>query len=144
VTIVAHYDAGKRGKGSVGPSACGAIVCFEDEIVERTEFLGETTVNAAEWSGLLLTLRIVLEHDADEELQIFSDSLLVVMQALGKWRVKEPRLVPYRSEARRLASMIKDRGCIVKICHVPREMNGVADALVRKILDEHVRQYRKR
>ncbi|MBV8354527.1 MAG: reverse transcriptase-like protein, partial [Candidatus Eremiobacteraeota bacterium] len=61
------------------------------------------------------------------------DSELVVRQLDGRYRVKQPHLVPLYNRARSLLR----RFAHAEIGHVPRRENKVADALVNRILDAH-------
>lgn len=88
------------------------------------------TNNVAEYTALIEALTIALEEGASE-IAIASDSLLLVQQMLGKYRVKHPNLVPLYGKARILAS----RFARFSIRHVYREENRVADALANDAMD---------
>ena len=66
------------------------------------------------------------------ELEVISDSELMVKQMLGVYRVKNPGLQPLFEEARRLADQIGR----VTFEHVRREFNQDADRLANEAMDE--------
>ncbi len=136
----AFFDAGKRRKGATGPAACGAILYIDGKLAEaKTEFLGVTTNNVAEWCGFLLALEIANKHlSSGDSLKVYGDSKLVVQQALGKWRTRD-HLKSYYGAWRMLVVALSTRGIKVEVSHIPREQNEEADDLVRKFLDEHMR-----
>ncbi|MBV8150311.1 MAG: ribonuclease HI family protein [Candidatus Eremiobacteraeota bacterium] len=125
-------DGGSR--GNPGPGAYGAVLIDENGGILREigAFLGTTTNNVAEWSGLVAGLEGALELGVDA-IVVRLDSELVVRQLDGRYRVKQPHLVPLYNRARSLLR----RFAHAEIGHVPRRENKVADALVNRILDAH-------
>lgn len=99
--------------------------------IESVKYLGEATNNVAEYEGLMLGMRMALGYGVDD-LQLISDSKLVVEQVLGVWQVKEPRLKILCAEAREMATQFLK----CEILHVAREENVAADKLVTDLLDE--------
>jgi len=93
-------------------------------------FLGVTTNNVAEYGGLLEALRLALEEGVTD-IDISSDSQLLVQQMLGNYRVKHPNLKPLFEEARRLAARFER----FAIRHVYRNENKVADGLANEAID---------
>lgn len=132
--IFAHADGGSR--GNPGPSASGFTLNDEDSgslLEEGGEYLGITTNNQAEYHAL----KMVLEHSlkyGPERLTVHMDSLLVVNQLNGIYRVKNRDLWPVHQSIKELASKIKS----VSFLYIPREQNKLADAIVNKILDNHI------
>ncbi|MFH1834545.1 MAG: Nif3-like dinuclear metal center hexameric protein [bacterium] len=126
-------DGGSR--GNPGPSAIGVVL--EDgsgtvlDSVSRV--IGVATNNVAEYRALLTGLQMA-ERSGGRELDVFSDSELLVKQMRGDYRVKNEGLKPLHEEARRLVAGF-DR---VSIRHVGREENARADGLVNQALDEAV------
>ena len=100
------------------------------EIIEICGFLGTTTNNVAEYSGLLEALAVARAEGAGE-VDIISDSLLLVNQMLGKFRVKHPNLIPLYNKARRLASSFAS----FSIRHTLRAGNKEADRLANLAID---------
>ena len=120
----AHVDGAAR--GNPGPAGAGVHVEAEPELPEEEHFeaLGKTTNNVAEYRALLLALRRAEERGATE-VSIASDSLLLVEQMRGRYRVKAPHLQPLFAEALARAKRFRR----FAIAHVPREKNKKADRL---------------
>jgi ribonuclease HI len=135
--VDAYFDAGKRRKGSVGPTACGAVIYVDGEWAQSShEYLGITTVNVGEWSGLILALEMAREIcEPGDKLRVFSDSKLVVMQINNKWRTRD-HLRQFYVSAALLIREIEARYIKVSVSHIPREQNWEADRIVRILLDE--------
>ena len=123
-------DGGSR--GNPGPGACAAVF-FEGSgaiICEEGKYLGRCTNNFAEYHGLRLALSAAAGLGA-QELEIFSDSELLVRQFSGQYRVKDANLARIMAEIRTAAAVFKK----VSLAHVPRAQNADADRLVNQILD---------
>ncbi len=113
-------------RGNPGPAGAGVYVMAEGEqpAEELFEPLGHATNNVAEYRALLLALRRAAQRGASE-VSIVSDSLLLVQQMLGRFRVKAPHLQPLYADALRLAKGFRR----FAIEHVRREGNKKADRL---------------
>jgi ribonuclease HI len=124
VRFRAFIDGAAR--GNPGPAGAGVYVSAEGEqpAEELFEALGHATNNVAEYRALLLALRRAVERGASE-VSIVSDSLLLVQQMLGRFRVKAPHLQTLYGDALRLAKGFRR----FAIAHVPREDNKKADRL---------------
>jgi len=123
-------DGGAR--GNPGPAAYGYVLEAEDGTVldARGETIGVATNNVAEYEGLIAGLRRAVELAIDE-LEIVSDSELIVRQMTGEYKVKNEALRALKEEAEDLA----DRLAKVKFTSVRREHNELADKLVNEALD---------
>ena len=86
--------------------------------------LGKATNNVAEYNGLLAALRWAQEHGVSR-LHIRADSLLLVEQMRGNFRVKNQGLQLLYREAQQLAGQVG----VVTYEHVRRELNKDADRL---------------
>jgi ribonuclease HI len=129
--FTAHIDGGAR--GNPGPAGWGAwIRSDEGEPVELCGALPHATNNVAEYQGLLSALRWCRDHGATE-VHIKSDSLLLVQQMRGVYKVKNEGLKPLHGEARLLAHEIGR----VTYEHVRREFNKEADRLANQAMDEN-------
>jgi phosphoribosyl 1,2-cyclic phosphate phosphodiesterase len=95
-----------------------------------SEALGRQTNNVAEYTGLLRALALAEELGA-EELTLLLDSMLIVEQLRGRWRVKDAKLAPLHAEA--IARLGRFRRWSAR--HVPRSENRAADALANEALD---------
>ncbi len=100
------------------------------EVIEISGFLGTTTNNVAEYSGLLEALETARSEGADD-LEIISDSELLVKQMLGAYRVKHPNLIPMHREAKALAQKFGR----FSIRHTLRAGNKDADRLANEAVD---------
>src|SRR4051812_43476215 len=100
--IVAYIDGGAR--GNPGPAGFGVRIERADGIVveEFSESIGIATNNVAEYRGLLAALEWARVHGA-RAVRVRSDSLLLVQQMLGNYKVKHPGLQPLHATARLLA-----------------------------------------
>jgi probable phosphoglycerate mutase len=96
----------------------------------RGETIGVATNNVAEYRGLLAGLAKALELGVTE-LEVVSDSELVVRQMTGEYKVKNEALRELSREALRLARNL-DR---VSYTAVRRAHNELADRLVNEALD---------
>jgi ribonuclease HI len=127
-------DGGSR--GNPGPSAVGVLV--EDQqgntLATVSRGIGVTTNNVAEYQALLAALEKAQELGATE-VEVISDSELLVRQMLGQYRVKNAGLQPLFSEAKRKAGGFAR----FSIKHTGREHNAKADGLVNHALDEQQR-----
>jgi ribonuclease HI len=128
--ILAYVDGGSR--GNPGPAGFGVRLEHEDGtmIGEFHQSIGTATNNVAEYRGLIAALQYAVDHGY-RDLLVRSDSLLLVMQMLGRYRVKHPGLQPLHAEARALASRL-DR---VGYEHVGRNSNRHADRLANEAMD---------
>ncbi len=129
-SATANIDGGSR--GNPGPAGYGVRIEREDgTVVELKESLAMATNNVAEYKGLLAALRWAVEHGVSA-LLVRSDSLLLVNQMRGTYRVKSPGLQPLYEDARGLVRQIGR----VKFEHVRRELNKDADRLANEAMDE--------
>lgn len=129
-TFVLYTDGGSR--GNPGPAAAGFVLQDSaGEIVSRAGlYLGRATNNVAEYRAVIAGLEEATRREA-ASLIIRSDSELLVRQLNGRYRVKSPDLKPLFEHARRLIGQISK----VKIEHIYREANTLADGLVNRALD---------
>lgn len=127
--MVAWIDGGSR--GNPGVSGCGVVLQLPDGVVERhTLFLGEATNNVAEYTALLAALTRARELGADE-IQVRTDSELMVKQLDGRYRVRAAHLVPYWRHAKALLAGFPT----ATVVHVRREQNRAADRLANQAMD---------
>jgi ribonuclease H / adenosylcobalamin/alpha-ribazole phosphatase len=137
--VVVWTDGGAR--GNPGPAGYGAVVATPagEVLAELAEGIGWATNNVAEYRGVIAGLRRAKELGA-RRVRVRADSLLVVNQQKGLWKVKNAALRPLSDEAAQLA-----RGFDRVIWeHVPRERNRRADALANRAMDDQGRVDRPR
>lgn len=130
-TFTTHIDGGAR--GNPGPAGWGVVVRNEaNEIVaELCGALPHSTNNVAEYSGLLAALDWCRDHGATS-VHVKSDSLLLVQQMKGVYKVKNEGLKPLYGRARLLSHEIGR----VTFEHVRREFNKDADRLANLAMDQ--------
>ncbi|MFE5210162.1 bifunctional RNase H/acid phosphatase [Streptomyces sp. NPDC056600] len=140
--FVIEADGGSR--GNPGPAGYGAVVADAvtgEVLAETAEYLGVTTNNVAEYSGLVAGLRAVRELAAAESasggevsVRVRMDSKLVVEQMSGRWKIKHPGLAPLAEEARGVLP-----GGNVTYEWIPRKENKRADRLANEAMDAGAR-----
>jgi ribonuclease HI len=123
-------DGGAR--GNPGPAAFGYVLETEDGTIlaAHGERIGVATNNVAEYSALVAGLERALELGVDD-LEVVSDSELLVKQMTGEYRVKNEALKELNERASRLARRVGR----VDYTAVRREHNELADRLVNEALD---------
>lgn len=120
----AYIDGAAR--GNPGPAGAGVYVEAEGDRPAREIFeaLGKATNNVAEYRALLLAL-LHAEEAGAKEVEIRSDSRLLVEQFSGHYRMKAKHLKPLLAEALERAKRFRR----FSIIHVPRAENKRADRL---------------
>jgi len=128
--MIVNIDGGSR--GNPGPAGYGARFASPDGTVvaELREAIGVATNNVAEYRGLLAALRYAVDHGY-ADLTVRSDSLLLVCQMRGEYKVKNPGLQTLHAEARRFVAQLGR----VRFEHVRREWNADADRLANEAMD---------
>jgi ribonuclease H / adenosylcobalamin/alpha-ribazole phosphatase len=123
-------DGGAR--GNPGPAAYGYVLETDEGTVlaAHGETIGVATNNVAEYSALVAGLEKAAELGVDE-LEVISDSELLVNQMRGAWKVKNESLRALWREASRLATRFET----ITYSAVRREHNELADRLVNEALD---------
>jgi ribonuclease HI len=95
------------------------------------------TNNVAEYTALIMALKKVLELGLQHsQIEVKSDSQLIVNQSTGKWQVNSALLQPLNYEARQLLSQLGD----LRIQWVPREQNEEADALTKGAYEAYIQR----
>ena len=132
--VVAIYcDGGAR--GNPGPAAIGAVVLDPTtspptRLTTVSERIGVATSNVAEYRAMIAGLEAARAFPA-RSVQVRADSMLVIRQLEGKWRVKQEHLRPLHARALELLASYEH----VDLAHVPRDENADADLLVNAALD---------
>jgi ribonuclease HI len=123
-------DGGAR--GNPGPAAYGYVLEAEDGTVlaAHGEAIGTATNNVAEYRALVAGLEKAVELHVDE-VEVVSDSELLVKQMRGEYKVKNAALRELSEAAADLARQLRS----VRYTAVRREHNELADQLVNEALD---------
>ena len=128
--LTIHTDGASR--GNPGPAAFGYVIEKEGFApIEEGDVLGEMSNNQAEYTALIRGLQHALQLGAEHEVQVFSDSELMVKQINGVYRVKKAELRELCSRAKELMKQLAK----VQVLHVRREENKRADELCNEALD---------
>jgi len=130
--VTIFSDGGSR--GNPGPSAAGFVVLDSSQqvIAQGGEYLGITTNNQAEYHGVRIGLEKAIELKF-KRVDFKIDSMLVVNQMKGYYKIKNRELWPVHERIRELMKQFDK----VTFNHVAREFNQLADGMVNKTLDEH-------
>jgi probable phosphoglycerate mutase len=130
--VIVEADGGSR--SNPGPAGYGAAVRDADtgEVLrEVAAGIGVASNNVAEYRGLIAGLQAALDVGA-EEVDVRMDSLLVVNQMSGVWKVKHEAMKPLASEAAALVRRFRR----VTFRHIRRELNSHADRLANEAMDD--------
>ena len=133
--LIAYIDGGAR--GNPGPAGYGVRIERSDGtlVEELSESIGVATNNVAEYRGLIAALTWARSRGL-KALHVRSDSLLLVQQMLGNYKVKHAGLQPLYAKAKLFAHDIGR----VTYEHVRREANAHADRLANTAMDEAARE----
>ncbi|MEX2054334.1 MAG: ribonuclease HI family protein [Candidatus Colwellbacteria bacterium] len=128
--LIIYTDGGSR--GNPGPAAIGTVVGDK----EYCESIGHATNNVAEYSAVIFALKKAKQLlggvRADQtEVEVITDSQLLVNQLNGEFKIKDVNLQPLFIEIWNLKQDFKD----IEFTHVTRDKNRRADKLVNKALD---------
>ncbi len=128
--FIVYTDGGAR--GNPGPGAVGVIVKDKNGKVvkEIGKFIGKATNNEAEYKAVMEGLKTCAKSGA-ENLDFYIDSLLVVNQLNGDFKVKDKKIRTFWNEVKTLEKNFKE----VSYTHIPRTKNFQADRIVNDVLD---------
>ena len=120
-------------KGNPGPAAIGATLkdSHGKLVASISQVIGITTNNVAEYQALIATLEKALKLGA-KEIEVRSDSELMIRQLGGRYKIKSAALAPLYQKAARLLGQFE----AVKITHIPRELNAEADKLANQAIKQ--------
>lgn len=138
-TAKMYTDGGSR--NNPGHSACAYVICdMDDNVVEKSGYyMGIATNNQAEYYGMIKGLERARDLGINE-VNINSDSQLVVNQMNGFYKVKNQELAPLHQQLKELAESFEK----VTFSYVPRELNKLADKEVNRILDSQERAHQSK
>ncbi len=119
-------------RGNPGPAGIGVVIRNDEKILaEVSDYIGKTTNNVAEYMALIRGLEEALDME-ERNIEIFSDSELLVKQMNGEYKVKDDGLIPLYYHAKSLTRKFKH----CRIHHIIREENKLADKLANQGIDE--------
>ena len=123
-----HVYIDGASSGNPGESGAG-IVGFNEsghELFRESIYLGHMTNNMAEYEALVRALTKAHQLSI-KSLCIYSDSLLVVNQVTGKYKIKNPELLKYAQTAKTIIRYFNS----FTLEYIPREKNRLADKIAR-------------
>lgn len=131
--IEAYFDGCCEPKNPGGNMGFGAVIfCDGAKCLELSQWAKEdpkNSNNVAEYQSFGWVVKKILEFAKEgDEIKVFGDSKLVVNQMNGEWKIKEGLYSKYALKAKEIVKEIRSK-CLLVIEWIPREKNGLADAL---------------
>ncbi len=131
--LIIYTDGASR--GNPGHASFGFTISDENGrlLYEEGKYIGVTTNNVAEYTGVLEALKYTKKKFGNQKLEIelYADSKLVVEQLSGRYKVKSPHLKPIIEQIKILSLELGG----TTHGHVPRSGNCEADRLANLALD---------
>ncbi len=142
-----YCDGGSR--SNPGPSGLGVagydtdVDGHKECIFEKGIFIENCSNNFAEYLALREALNYPLVSD-DKNIEVYSDSKLIVEQVSGRWKVKSNDLKELAQSAITRVQELRKHGVQVTITWIPREKNVHADSLANLAMDrKSTAEYRR-
>ena len=137
--LVINTDGASR--GNPAKASYGFVIKVKDGAIlhEEGQAIGINTNNVAEYSGVLRALEYVKDHygkKAPHQIEVVADSLLIISQLTGKFKIKHPGLIPLFKAIKNLEPELGT----VTYRHVLRKDNFLADRLANIALDEEAKK----
>ncbi|MFA5406023.1 MAG: ribonuclease HI family protein [Candidatus Nanoarchaeia archaeon] len=132
MNLIIYTDGASR--GNPGYAAIGYRIENEQGLLEEHgEYVGVTTNNEAEYRAIVKALKSARKY-APSEVKCYSDSLLIISQIKGEWKVKHPQMRDYYENVKALEKEFKK----ISYTHVRRNNKGVSrcDELANEALDK--------
>lgn len=129
-----YCDGGAR--GNPGPAGIGFVVLNSDgkTLVKAAKFIGEATNNVAEYWAVIEALKWFQKKQIRGlRIKFFLDSMLLVNQLNGLFKIKNAKLRNLVVKVRQLENLVSG---VVSYHFIPREENKIADSLVNQIIDK--------
>lgn len=137
-TLQLYCDGGSRcNPGPSGLGVAGYHVGVDGKkecIYEKGVFIENCSNNSAEYLALIQALNYALVAEYNN-IELYSDSKLIVEQVSGRWKVKSPDLREMSVTAISKIQTLRKAGCQVTITWIPREKNVHADSLANLAMD---------
>ena len=133
-TIKVYTDA--TAKGNPGPSGLGVVILDgnNEVILSHKKFIGKATNNQAEYTAILEAIQLLKNLSLTYDfIEFYSDSLLMVNQLTGKYKIKDKYLM---RNAMNFWDGINKLGKKYSVTYIPREQNAHADKLANEATKE--------
>ena len=139
--IEAWFDGCTEPINPGGHAAFGVLVKVNGKIVTAYgQYVGngpQISNNVAEYAGVASALKEVSKYE--DETIIRGDSMLVINQLGGSWKVRGGLYQPFYEAALKLLIPIRDR---VEFEWIPREENEECDELSKRVLRDRGIRFR--
>jgi ribonuclease HI len=133
--LTVYCDGGAR--GNPGPAAIGFVITDDKQknLVKHGQLIGKATNNIAEYKSIIGALEWINKNidSKDIHVQVFMDSLLIVNQLKGLYKVKNKNLLKLFLKAKRLENKFTK----INYNHIARNKNKLADQLLNIALDQN-------
>src|SRR3989344_1466808 len=137
LVLSVNCDGGARGNPGPGASAFILTTSSGQVLYQQGDYLGRVTNNQAEYAAVAFALDWIVNHNAKvQHMTFFLDSLLVVNQLKGQFKIKDPILKQKKTEIEAQLSRLSELNTLT-FTHIPRSHNSAADLLVNQTLDNH-------
>lgn len=135
MNLIINTDGASR--GNPGPASYGFVIKKDGAEILHQEgvAIGVATNNIAEYSAVLRAFEYVRDHYAHKgphTIHLLADSLLVIQQLSGRFKIKNPGLLEIFHQIKAMEMELGE----IYYKHVPREQNFIADRMANKALDE--------
>ncbi|MFH0819339.1 MAG: ribonuclease HI family protein [Patescibacteria group bacterium] len=129
--LIIYTDGGAR--GNPGPAGIGVHIVDEANhlVGDYNQYIGETTNNQAEYQAVHLAMEKIKDLGI-QEIEFYLDSLLVVQQLNGVYKIKDKNLGVWFVKIWNQKLKYKK----ISFTHIPREQNKIADKLVNIAIDK--------
>ena len=128
-----YIDGGSRGNPGEGAIGLAVLNSKNEEVYRLGKKIGPCTNNYAEYNALIEALEYVVTNrlSGSKNVDIYSDSELLVKQMNNIYKVKSGNLLPFFKKAK----YVFDKDNRIRIKHINREKNRTADWIVNRVLD---------
>lgn len=122
-------------RGNPGPSAAGMVIwdISDNEVFKGAVYLGDGTNNTAEYSAILEGLTVANNLKINE-IDVYSDSELIVRQLNGEYKIKSDNLKQYKDRITKLIRNFEK----VSFNHLKREHTGQPHKLAECLLKKNI------
>jgi ribonuclease HI len=137
--IIVYTDGASR--GNPGHASAGFVIQTSDGVIwyQGGVYLDKATNNVAEYMAVKLAFEKLIKdfsHWLPAEIELRADSKLVIEQLAGRFKIRNPGLLPIYQQIKTLIPQLGE----VSFTHVPREQNFLADGMANQALDTHLAQ----
>lgn len=118
-------------RGNPGPSSIGIVFLKNNQEIKRVgRYIGKNTNNVAEYISLIVALFEAIQC-RQKDVEVFSDSTLLVNQINGTFKIKNPTLKGLHFICKYMVGNFNH----FAINSISRDENKLADSIANKVLD---------